>query len=266
MPMMCMESDPNPSFRWRTAGAVRLLECLPLADIALHGFTTRALDLGRGGTDHQAEWARLAASFDLPIASVVRLRQVHRADIVHARSSDVDDPPCGDVLVSGDPTIAVAVQAADCVPLLMADRRRGAVAAVHAGWRGTAAGAAAAAVEALEATFATRPADLVVAIGPSIGPCCYQVGPEVRQGFVAAGHQADALARWFLPDEGDRLRLDLWRANIDALVACGVPAAAVQVSGLCTAHHTDTFFSYRREGARAGRLAGVIRARRSITA
>lgn len=247
-------------FRWRTDGGVRLLECLALARVARHGFTTRALALGRPDGDATA-WTRLAAAFDLPASAVVRLRQVHGTTVVRAPVPQPAEgrPPCGDALVTTDPSVALVVQAADCVPLLLADRRSGAVAAVHAGWRGTAARAAVAAIDALEAAGA-RAADLVVALGPSIGPCCYQVGTEVRDGFVAAGHHPGDLLRWFGPDEGDRLRLDLWQANVDALVERGVPPSAVHVAGLCTAHDPHTFFSYRREGASTGRLAGVIRA------
>ena len=240
---------------------MRLLECRPLAEVARHGFTTRALALGL--PDDAAAWAALAATFDLPPASVARLRQVHGRDVVRARGpASVASRPAGDALVTDDPSIALAVQAADCVPLLIADGRSGAVAAVHAGWRGTAARAATAAVDALEADFAARAADLVVAIGPSIGPCCYQVGPEVRHAFEQVGHRPEAVASWFHPDGGDRLRLDLWRAHVDLLLERGVPAGSIHTAGLCTAHDAEHFFSYRREGEAAGRLAAVIRATR----
>jgi polyphenol oxidase len=260
MPMMCMDVDRR-WFHWRTRGAVRLLECQPLAEVARHGFTTRALALGL--PDDRAAWAALAATFDLPPESVARLRQVHGRHVVHAAGPAGDaSRPSGDALVTDDPSIALAVQAADCVPLLIADRRSGAVAAVHAGWRGTAARAATAAVDALEAGFAARAADLVVAIGPSIGPCCYQVGPEVRHAFEQSGHRPEAVASWFRPDGGDRLRLDLWRAHLDLLLERGVPPGSIHTAALCTAHDGEHFFSYRREGEAAGRLAAVIRATR----
>jgi YfiH family protein len=170
--------------------------------------------------------------------------------------------------VSDDPATAVAVRAADCVPLLLADARTGVVAAVHAGWRGTAAGAAVAAVQALGEQFGSRPSDLVAAIGPSIGPCCYEVGTELVDAFAAAGHARHLVDRWFTsapPRRGSTargtLRLDVAGANRDQLLLAGVEARNVHVSALCTAMHLDVLTSYRAEGEKAGRIAGVIRAR-----
>jgi hypothetical protein len=150
----------------------------------------------------------------------------------------------------------------------MADRHRGVVAAVHAGWRGTAARAAVAALESLEHEFGTKPADIVAAIGPSIGPCCYEVGTELVDAFAAAGHERYLIDRWFLapaPSRGSherpRLRLDVAGANRDQLLLAGVPDEQIHTSGLCTAMHLDVLTSYRAEKEDAGRLAGVIRAR-----
>jgi YfiH family protein len=148
----------------------------------------------------------------------------------------------------------VAVRVADCVPLLLADTVTSAVAAVHAGWRGTAAGVAAATVEALRHRFGVKPQDLVVAIGPSIGACCYRVGAEVKEAFAAAG--AARLDRWFAGEH-----LDLVAANRDQLAAAGVPEAQIHACGLCTAMHLEVLTSYRAEQEKAGRLAAVIRCR-----
>ena len=142
------------------------------------------------------------------------------------------------------------------MPLLIADRRLGAVAAVHAGWRGTAGGIAGAAVSHLKSVYGSRAGDLMAALGPSIGPCCYSVGEELVGAFERNGHGA-SVERWFL--RGPGVRLDLWRANREQLEAGGIPATAVFVSGLCTACHPEWFYSYRREGRAAGRLVGFIR-------
>ena len=155
----------------------------------------------------------------------------------------------------------LTVRVADCAALLIADSRRGAVAAVHAGWRGTAAGIAAVAVARLRELHGSDPRDLIAALGPSIGPCCYTVGAELMDAFRGAGQDEADLGRWFR--HGERLQLDLWTANRDQLEAAGVPAAAIHVSGLCTACHPDWFYSYRREGTAAGRLVGFIRASRA---
>jgi copper oxidase (laccase) domain-containing protein len=142
------------------------------------------------------------------------------------------------------------------------------VAAVHAGWRGTAARAAVAAIDALGREFGTRPGDLVVALGPSIGACCYEVGTNLVDAFAAAGHERYLIDRWFLsppPARGSSerpgLTLDVARANSDQLVLAGVPEDQIFASGLCTAMHLDVLTSYRKEKDKATRLAGVIRAK-----
>jgi len=167
--------------------------------------------------------------------------------------------------VSNAAGVGIGVRSADCVPLLLADAVTGAVAAVHAGWRGTAAGAARAAVSALTREFGSRPADLVAAIGPSIGPCCYEVGPELVDAFAAAGHERHHIDRWFLalpPPRGSRalpsLRLDLAAANRDQLILAGASPEHVHLCGLCTAMHLDVLTSYRAEREGAGRIMGVI--------
>jgi copper oxidase (laccase) domain-containing protein len=123
-------------------------------------------------------------------------------------------------------------------------------------------------LEALEREFGTKPAEVVAAIGPSIGPCCYEVGSELVDAFAAAGHERYLIDRWFLapaPPRGSRervkLRLDVPGANRDQLLLAGVPDDQIYASGLCTAMHLDVLTSYRVEKDAAGRLAGVIRAR-----
>jgi YfiH family protein len=199
----------------------------------------------------------------------VTVPQVHRADVVVLRGGRLQaDVREGDVLVSDSPDVAIGVRAADCVPLLLADERLGVVAAVHAGWRGTAARAAAAAVEALRREFGSDPANLVAALGPSIGACCYEVGPDVVEAFVAAGHKRTLLDRWFRRPPAQNVRqasaggwhLDLVAANRDQLLLAGVREATVYAAGLCTAEHLAVLTSYRAERERAGRLVAAIRA------
>jgi YfiH family protein len=197
------------------------------------------------------------------------------ASRVHARLPVASGLPTADILIGGDPELALAVQVADCVPLLIVDRESGATAAVHAGWRGLAAAVPRLAVEALQREFGCRPGNLMVAAGPSIGPCCYEVGPDVSHRF-AVQFGADTLRRWFsntptvlpgnpsLPNVGAYARpghsfLDCWAAARDQLETCGVPADQIFVAGLCTASHPEALCSYRRDGATAGRLAAAIR-------
>ena len=251
------------AFEWTTESWGAGLRCTPLGAIAPHLFTTRQLSLASPGDN-----AMLAAA--VGAGAVAMARQVHGRTVVVVRDGDAPPSiaPEADAFVSSSRDMAVAIRVADCVPLLMADRHRGVVAAVHAGWRGTAARAAVAALESLEHEFGTKPADIVAAIGPSIGPCCYEVGTELVDAFASAGHERYLIDRWFLapaPRRGSRerpkLRLDVAAANRDQLLLAGVPDGQIHTSGLCTAMHLDVLTSYRAEKDKAGRLAGVIRAR-----
>ena len=252
----------SDGFEWTDESWGAALRCGPLAAHAPHLFTTRQLELSSAGDLRQL--AAAVRARDVAMATQVHGREV----VVVRRGSSAPWPrPEADVLISDSPDVAVAIRTADCVPLLMVDRTRGVVAAVHAGWRGTLARAAVAAVEALEREYGTRPTDLIAAIGPNIGACCYEVGSNVVDAFAAAGHERYLVDRWFSslpPRRGSSqkggLHLDLTRANTDQLVLAGVDESRVYTSGLCTAMHLEVLTSYRREKERAGRIAGVIRA------
>ena len=254
------------SFYWTDESWGAALRCTPLGTIAGHFFTTRHLALGASNGEEPDGWDRVADTAGVQPRSLRRVRQVHGAKAVLYRrpaATAIVDRPVGDVLASDDPTIALAVQVADCVPILMADPRTGAAAAVHAGWRGIAGGAVGAAVAALVDGFGAKAHDLVAALGPSIGPCCYQVGAELKEAFRTAGFSRADVDRWFSrhDDPPSGLRLDLWQASRDQLVAEGLDPAAIHAAGLCTFTRSDLFFSYRRDGTGAGRMAAVIRAR-----
>ncbi|MCC7353435.1 MAG: peptidoglycan editing factor PgeF, partial [Anaerolineae bacterium] len=161
--------------------------------------------------------------------------------------------PATDALLTAAPDIPLLLCFADCVPIILYDPARRAVGLVHAGWRGTLAGASATAVAQMAATYGSRPADLHAAIGPAIGPCCYEVGPEVVERVCAAIPDAASVLR---DGHGDRAHFDLWEANRKQLVAAGV--GQVEVAGLCTACHRDEFFSHRGDGGRTGRFGVVV--------
>ena len=185
----------------------------------IHGFGTRLADI--------------PALFE----NLATLKQVHSATCVPAggRSGELGR---GDALIEDTPGSVVAVKTADCVPILLVDERRRAVAAVHAGWRGTAALIAPRAVEAMSARWGTAPADLHAAIGPGIGKCCYEVGPEVAVEFGGQG----------------RARIDLAGANRRQLIQAGVTAGRIYASNLCTMCRPTEFHSFRRDKEAAGRL------------
>lgn len=255
-------------FYWTQESWGAALRCQALDAVAPHLFTTRQLDLASPGG-----YAQLATAVNA--AAVVSANQVHGREVVLVDRMRATRPDA-DALVTISPELAVAVRAADCVPLLMADSRTGAVAAVHAGWRGTAAKVAVAAITAMQRDFGTRADHLVVAIGPSIGSCCYEVGSELVDAFAAAGHERHLIDRWFstprlvsgapegaqLRTTRGRLHLDVAGANRDQLILAGVPEDRIHLAGLCTAMNLDVVTSFRAEKELAGRIAGVIRARR----
>jgi YfiH family protein len=226
---------------------------------APHGWTTRQLEL-RGSADRErAGWNAVSSAAGVGPDQLTRLRQVHGASVHVAGTRDTGlGPSEADIVLTETPDRAVAVQVADCAPVLVADRGGRVVAAAHAGWRGTAADVAGTTVRSMTGMSRHAPAAFDAAIGPCIGPCCYEVGEELIDAFRAAGWSGPDCNRWFLRRDG-RLFLDVWTANADQLTRAGIPASQVHVSRLCTACHPDWFYSYRRDGAGTGRLAGFIR-------
>lgn len=176
------------------------------------------------------------------------LRQIHSAKVLTAtRPGRQGD---GDAVITNTPEVTPSVRTADCVPILLADIRNRAVAAVHAGWRGTSAAIATGAVEALHREFGTRPDDLRVAIGPAIGRCCYQVGPEVASRFEHLFPERD--------DLHTTTRIDLVEANRRQLLFAGIRERHIATAGMCTCCGTDLFHSYRRDAERSGRMIAAI--------
>jgi YfiH family protein len=169
------------------------------------------------------------------------LRQIH-SDI----ASHADLPGCpreGDALLSSTPGRIVAVKTADCVPILLADPRYRAVAAVHAGWRGTAAGIVGNAIRAMTARWQTQPVDLHAAIGPAIGGCCYEVGADVAARFTGVCERAS---------------IDLAEVNRRQLLDTGLEPANIWTAGLCTYCDSQRCHSFRRDGEAAGRMFSFI--------
>jgi hypothetical protein len=259
-------SLPKPSgdFHWVQESWGVALRCAPLSATAPHCFSTRDLRLEGVRAESESGWDALARSLGVDVGALVRMRQVHGSRVFEAAggaapAARYDDWPEADIAITRDSSLALSVRAADCVPVLLGDRRTGAVAAVHAGWKGTAAGAVMEAVRALKRTCGSDPEDVIAAAGPSIGPCCYEVGPELAERFAA---HPDA-ARWFR--SGAKPRLDLWQATRDQLARAGVPTRHIHVCELCTFDHPALFHSYRRDGNLAGRLVAAIRTAPDMT-
>jgi YfiH family protein len=178
-------------------------------------------------------------------------RQVHGAAVLRAERGGLAGH--GDALATARRGLPLAISTADCLPIVLYDARAGRLAAVHAGWRGTVQSVARATVADLVAAGSVA-ADLVVAIGPSIGPCCYEVDAPVIERFEAAF--PGAWEQWVTPKGPGKWMLDLWRANLNQLTAAGIRPERADLLRLCTGCRPDLLFSYRREKG-AGRLVTV---------
>ncbi len=192
------------------------------------------------------------ASGGRPVAG---LQQVHGTAIHRVRGEQGILRVPGDGLSTNNPERVLGVQSADCLPVLIADRARGSVAALHAGWRGTAAGIALRALEHLSAEYGSNPGDLEVVLGPAVGACCYEIGPEVREAFEA-GPLADFAA--FRPSRHRRWKMDLAEITARALAAAGVRLEQVLVVSACTLCSGNRLHSYRAEGDQVGRNWSLV--------
>lgn len=199
---------------------------------------------------------------------LVTLRQMH-SGVVHAVGTEALEGSLetaegkavleGDGITTSVPGVMAAVGTADCAPILLVDTRRRVVAALHAGWRGTAAGIAEAGIAKMRSEYGSHVEDLAAAVGPSIGACCYAVGEEVREAFAARYKYADDLFRHV----GQAMHVDLWDANRRQLLGAGLKDAQITVVGECTACARDEqgakkYFSHRADRGIAGRMLSAI--------
>jgi purine-nucleoside/S-methyl-5'-thioadenosine phosphorylase / adenosine deaminase len=304
-------------FQCVSAGKMKWLECAALSRQrwAVHAFSTRAgagggvlargLNLGFTPGDSRARVARNRKSFLEAIGAgafdLAEVRQVHSTLVYRARRGEggrLEYLPCGyratanvqtpqgDALVTDEPGILLAVRSADCVPVLIADSKGRAVAAVHAGWKGMLGGIVEKTVGEMRRLFDSRPRDLRAGIGPCINACCYEVSEDLAEGFCGCfaegerfvvspqadddgAERASRRASYpppFLsltppghgPDPAPRPHLDLVAAAKYQLLRAGLNSSHIGVSGLCTACRTDLFFSHRKEGSHTGRMMAVI--------
>jgi YfiH family protein len=253
--------------------ALPLLTSAVMPEGFVHGFTTRAGGVSPAPYHSLNLGARWGDSRDNVLENRRRLReacgahamyfaaQVHGPSVVRVAAGD--DPGAvaareADALVTDVPGAAVAIFVADCVPVLFADPRTGACAAAHAGWRGVVAGVALSTVAELARGFGARAADLRVALGPCIGACCFEVGPEVVDAFSAAlpaARDGEVVRR----APAARAHVDLRQALRLQLEAAGVPAAQIDASTACTrCDPGERFYSYRRDATRTGQHLGII--------
>jgi YfiH family protein len=240
---------------------------------SVQGFTTRhegvsrppynSLNLGTTTLDqqHNVEGNRslLMRAFGVAQDALVTVRQVHGSDILVIDAPNEDASHFltveSDAIITNQPGLMIGVCVADCVPILLLDPAKGVVAAVHAGWQGTASKLASKTVAAMKSQFDCDPATLQAAIGPCISPCCYEVDAPVRQAFTTSGIPWDFIATGSDPD---KWKLDLAAANRELLISAGVPSSAIQTADMCVCCQRELFFSYRRDKGETGRQMGFI--------
>jgi YfiH family protein len=311
-PARVTKSNKSATATWskRVTGHVTTLVAPTLVKLswAVHGFSTRrggvsklkgvhsttsAAVLNLGFTDWdkrdavEANRAAFLRALGASKMKLITLRQVH-SDLIHLINRIPPDTLSGDAMITRERGLLLAVQTADCVPVLLADTKRRAIAAIHAGWRGTLARIVAKTIGRMHMEFGSQPADIYAAIGPSIGRCSYEVGPEVAAQFSAqfanavewfevprelkhglsedqfvAGEGPNPL-KWLsmMPPGHDppppTVQLDLIAANRWQLLDAGVLPKNISDSGFCTACNTDLLFSHRREQGRTGRMLAAI--------
>lgn len=204
---------------------------------------------------------------------LARLRQCHSDGVVCLDQLAPGDPPAeGDAVITRRAGLLLAVQVADCLPVLIVDKAKRILAAVHAGWRGLLAGVVPKTLEAMQSRYASDPGNCLAVIGPSIGPCCYEVGREVAQPFEEAfpgrprlwrnvqppGEALSSGTGLPEPPSNARRMLDLPAACRCQLEAAGLPGRSVFSRPPCTSCHRDVFYSYRAEGGSTGRMLAAI--------
>jgi len=296
---MHVESAQSRGWAERRLGSIRVLQAEALAGIPwlVHGFSTRpgglsdcygspSLNLGftpEDSREHVEEnrnrfLVEMGASSEQAPWPLRTNRQIH-SDIIHVAQASTLSQLAGDGLITNIPGVVIAVLTADCLPVLLADRKRKVVGAFHAGWRGTVKRIAEKGLGAMRHEYGSQPEDIHAVIGPGIQSCCYPVGEEVKSEFESQFAYARDLFRevqasdpvrekyplLFLnaraPGHGDlcvKLHLDLSEANRRQLLTAGVPEQQIAVLGECTACDTQKFFSHRAENGRTGRmLAGI---------
>lgn len=248
-------------------------EVLTAAGISQHGFTTRhegvsrppynSLNLGSNTLDsvHNVKGNRslLARSFGGTLDRFVTVNQVHGTDLLVI---DAPNPDFGhflklecDGIITDQSGVMIGICVADCYPILLLDPEKRVVAALHAGWQGTARGIARKGVEAMADVFGSRPGNILAAIGPGIGACCYEVDAPVKDAFTAGGHTWDLIAT---PAGTGKWQLDLSAANRQQLLLAGLRERNVEEARVCVSCTPDLYFSYRRDQGETGRQMGFI--------
>lgn len=235
-----------------------------LGGVSQNEFSAMNLAFGRGDPDENVmeNYRRFCAAAGFGADSLVSSAQVHRTVVRRVGLENCGEgftKPCMagvDGLVTNEPGVTLVTHHADCAPLYFADPARRAIGLSHSGWRGTAARIGEETVRTMAREFGSRPGDLICVIGPSIGPCCFEVDAPVRDIFARMENLRPD--EWIREDGGGKYHIDLWEANRRILMHSGVPERNISISGLCTECHADLLFSHRATGGKRGGLSAFL--------
>ena len=258
-------------YRFREVRGLKYLYFPQIEELGwvVHAFTTRvggvspfpadALNLSylRGDSRENVRLnrQRLLQALGMGDCPLATLKQLHTDRVIIQGSKIAAEEPAGDALITDQPGIILAIQVADCAPILVIDRRNRVIAAVHAGWRGTAQRIVTKTLQAMKAHFGTIPADCLLAIGPTIDRCCYEVGKEVISLYQKSFTAWKEFLTLSTSDEG---YLSLSKANIHQMREVGVAPEQILSADLCTSCHGELFFSHRGEGGTTGRMMALM--------
>ncbi len=219
-----------------------------------------SLNLGYGVEDHlnyvEENRRRLAGFMGVPFERLVFQKQTHSTNYkIITEKNFRDTRENNDALITAEENMAIAALGADCVPILLFDKKEKVVASIHAGWKGTVNGIVDKVVSALKTEFNSQPENILAGIGPSICAENYEVGPEVIEAVKNAfANSSDLISNY----HGDKAHVDLWLANKTWLINHGVPENNIEISGLCTFKNHETFYSARYFKNKTGRFASCI--------
>lgn len=249
-------------------GFIRHAFSTRIGGVSKNEFSSMNLNFNRGDTEENVleNYRRFCAAAGFEFNTLVASAQNHRTFIRRVGKENCgtgvwkpQDMQSVDGLITNEPGVTLVTYYADCVPLFFIDTKNRAIGLAHAGWRGTAAKIGAKTIAAMNREFGSEPKNIVAAVGPSIGPCCFEVDTPVRDAFAAI---KSLRPLEFIRDDGNgKFHIDLWEANRRVIMETGVLEKNITVAGICTKCNSDWLFSHRASGAKRGGLAAFMTVR-----
>jgi len=261
---MITSVDPIPLLHFKNLEMAGVINFITTREGGVSISPYDSLNLGLHTLDNSENVSQnrsiLASAVGISPTNFVYAQQIHSGKAIQVTKEDIINSaykfsPETDALITDVHGISLMVMVADCVPILLYDPVRGVIAAIHAGWRGTVKKIVCNAIGLMESHYCSNPADLLAGIGPSIGPCCYEVGAEVKKEVASVFGFTEGVIK---SKTNSKYLFDLWQANHNQLVSSGVKAGNIEISQICTQCNPDIFFSSRASHGVTGRFAAGI--------